>query len=93
MSDVHVLVSPEAGRGRAAGTAADVLDRLRALGGHVIDLLFDLQARAGTTLMLITHDPALALRCQRRLELADGRLRRGGDLAVSHAARATGSAP
>ncbi|MEO0492940.1 MAG: YegS/Rv2252/BmrU family lipid kinase [Actinomycetota bacterium] len=38
MSDVHVLISPEAGRGRAAGTAADVLDRLRALGGHVIDL-------------------------------------------------------
>ena len=38
MSDVHVLMSPEAGRGRAAGVAADVLDRLRSLGGHVIDL-------------------------------------------------------
>ncbi len=38
MSDVHVLISPEAGRGTAAGTAADVLDRLRALGSHVIDL-------------------------------------------------------
>jgi putative ABC transport system ATP-binding protein len=44
-------------------------------GRQVIDLLFDLQARAGTTFMLITHDPALATRCQRRLELADGRLR------------------
>ena len=38
MSDIHVLVSPEAGRGRAAGTATEVLDRLRSLGGHVIDL-------------------------------------------------------
>ncbi|MEK9999177.1 MAG: diacylglycerol kinase family protein, partial [Acidimicrobiaceae bacterium] len=38
MSDIHVLVSPEAGRGRAAGTASEVLDRLRSLGGHVIDL-------------------------------------------------------
>ncbi|MEM9202077.1 MAG: diacylglycerol kinase family protein [Actinomycetota bacterium] len=38
MSDVHVLISPEAGRGRTAGTAADVLDRLRALGSHVIDI-------------------------------------------------------
>jgi putative ABC transport system ATP-binding protein len=59
-------------------------------GGHVIDLLFDLQERAGTTLMLITHDPALALRCERRLELADGRLRNGGDLAVTRDARGTG---
>ena len=38
MSDIHVLVSPEAGRGCAAGTATEVLDRLRSLGGHVIDL-------------------------------------------------------
>lgn len=38
MSDVHVLVSPDAGRGRAAGTAADVLDRLRAHGAHLIDV-------------------------------------------------------
>ena len=38
MSDIHVLVSPEAGRGRAAGTATEVLDRLRSLGDHVIDL-------------------------------------------------------
>lgn len=38
MSDVHVLVSPEAGRGTAAGTATDVLDRLRTLGAHVVDL-------------------------------------------------------
>lgn len=38
MSDVHVLISPEAGRGRAAATSVDVLDRLRGLGCHVIDV-------------------------------------------------------
>jgi putative ABC transport system ATP-binding protein len=43
-------------------------------GEHITDLLFDLQARTGTTMMLITHDPALAARCRRRLDLADGRL-------------------
>lgn len=37
-SDVHVLVSPDAGRGRGAGTSADVLDRLRVHGAHVIDV-------------------------------------------------------
>ncbi|MGF1610757.1 MAG: ABC transporter ATP-binding protein [Kiloniellales bacterium] len=43
-------------------------------GGHVIDLLFDLSRRHGTTLMLITHDTALAARCARRVSLADGRI-------------------
>lgn len=38
MSDVHVLVSPDAGRGRSAGQRADVLDRLRSHGAHVIDI-------------------------------------------------------
>lgn len=38
MSDVHVLISPDAGRGRTAGTATDVLDRLRLHGAHVIDI-------------------------------------------------------
>jgi putative ABC transport system ATP-binding protein len=54
-------------------------------GRQVIDLLFDLQARAGTTLMLITHDPALAKRCRRHLELADGRLRSGVETPVPDA--------
>ena len=43
-----------------------------ATGRAVMDLLFDLQARAGTTLLLITHDPALAARCGRRLHMRDG---------------------
>ncbi len=43
-------------------------------GEQIISLLFDLQARHGTTLLLITHDPALAGRCERRVQLADGRI-------------------
>jgi putative ABC transport system ATP-binding protein len=43
-------------------------------GGAVIDLLFDLQAGHGTTLLLITHDKDLAARCARRVQLVDGRI-------------------
>jgi putative ABC transport system ATP-binding protein len=43
-------------------------------GGKVIALLFDLAARAGATLLLITHDPDLAGRCSRIVSLADGRV-------------------
>ncbi|GIX09520.1 ABC transporter ATP-binding protein [Elioraea sp.] len=43
-------------------------------GSAVIELLFGLRARHGTTLVLITHDPALAARCGRIVSLADGRV-------------------
>jgi putative ABC transport system ATP-binding protein len=43
-------------------------------GAQVIDLLFELRARRGTTLLLITHDTALAGRCDRCVHLADGRV-------------------
>src|SRR6185295_16319007 len=43
-------------------------------GQMVIDLLFGLQAARGMTLVLITHDPALAQRCSRVLRMADGRI-------------------
>ncbi|MCS6853305.1 MAG: ATP-binding cassette domain-containing protein [Elioraea sp.] len=46
----------------------------RATGAAVMDLMFDLRARLGTTLVLITHDPALAERCGRVVSLADGRV-------------------
>ena len=45
-----------------------------ATGRVVIDLLFALQARHGTTLVLITHDAGLAQRCDRIVRLADGRV-------------------
>ena len=48
---------------------------LDAATGHVVmDLLFGLQASHGTTLLLITHDPALAARCGRQVRIADGRV-------------------
>jgi len=43
-------------------------------GERVAELLFDLQARSGTVLILVTHDEILAQRCNRRLHLKDGRL-------------------
>jgi putative ABC transport system ATP-binding protein len=43
-------------------------------GRQVIDLLFALQRRHGTTLLLITHDPELAQRCGRVVRLGDGRV-------------------
>ncbi len=46
----------------------------RATGQLVMDLLFDLRAKHGVTLMLITHDPALAARCDRQLRMEDGKL-------------------
>ena len=46
-------------------------------GQRVIDLMFELRARRGTTLLLITHDPALAQRCGRTVHLLDGRIRNG----------------
>jgi putative ABC transport system ATP-binding protein len=41
-------------------------------GGAVIRLLFELRRRRGTTLLLITHDPAVAAQCDRIIELKDG---------------------
>lgn len=43
-------------------------------GEAVIELMFSLNAEAGTTLVLVTHDGALAARCGRSLRLAAGRL-------------------
>ncbi|MDE2597229.1 MAG: ATP-binding cassette domain-containing protein [Sphingomonadales bacterium] len=43
-------------------------------GGSVVDLLFARRAEAGATLVIITHDPALAERCERVITLADGRI-------------------
>lgn len=43
-------------------------------GQQVIELLFRLNAEAGTTLVLVTHDERLAARCSRQLRLAGGRV-------------------
>ena len=46
----------------------------QATGEAVMDKLFELRARTGTTLLLVTHDAALAARCERRIHIADGRV-------------------
>ncbi|UUL83105.1 ABC transporter ATP-binding protein [Sphingomonas qomolangmaensis] len=43
-----------------------------ATGAAIMDLLFERQAAAGATLVIITHDPALAVRCDRVVTLGDG---------------------
>lgn len=43
-------------------------------GASIIDLLFGLQGRTKATLVLVTHDEALAEKCSRVLRMADGRI-------------------
>src|SRR5580765_323012 len=43
-------------------------------GAHVLDLLISLNQREGTTLVLVTHDRALASRADRILTLSDGQV-------------------
>jgi len=43
-------------------------------GAQIIELLFELNREQGTTLVLVTHDEALASRCTRVVRLAGGRI-------------------
>jgi putative ABC transport system ATP-binding protein len=45
-----------------------------ATGAEIIELMFAMNREAGTTLVLVTHDEALAARCGRALRLGAGRL-------------------
>ena len=45
-----------------------------ATSGAIVDLLFDRQRAAGATLLIITHDPTLAERCDRVLRMQDGQI-------------------
>ena len=42
----------------------------------ILDLLVELRAHAGTTLVLVTHDPAVAALADRRVHLRGGRIER-----------------
>ena len=46
-------------------------------GGRIMDLLFGLNAGAGTTLILVTHDRSIAARCGRLVRLDAGRMVNG----------------
>ncbi|MEO1292443.1 MAG: ABC transporter ATP-binding protein [Pseudomonadota bacterium] len=41
-------------------------------GQSIMDLLFGLHERKGTTMVLVTHDPSLAARCDRTIRVGDG---------------------
>lgn len=43
-------------------------------GAQIVEMIFELNAREGTTLILVTHDEAIAARCQRCLRIHAGRL-------------------
>ena len=45
-----------------------------ATSATVVDLMFEMNRELGTALVLITHDPALARRCDRTVAMADGRI-------------------
>ena len=45
-----------------------------ATGEKVMELMFDLNRELGTTLVLVTHDPAIAARCQRRITIEAGQI-------------------
>ena len=57
---------------KAPGEEGGSLDH--ATGERIIELLFELNRESGATLVLVTHDPALARRCGRTLSLRSGRL-------------------
>ena len=45
-----------------------------ATGAKVMALMFDMNRESGTSLVLVTHDPAIASRCERQLHIEAGRL-------------------
>ncbi len=45
-----------------------------ATGASVMELMFELNREAGTTLVLVTHDREIAARCERQLRIEAGRL-------------------
>ncbi|NUB10747.1 ABC transporter ATP-binding protein [Azospirillum sp. Vi22] len=59
-------------------------------GATIVELLFDLAERRGTTLVLITHDPSLADRCDRTVRLMDGRIVDDGTAARAERERVAG---
>ncbi|MEU8043011.1 ABC transporter ATP-binding protein [Micromonospora echinofusca] len=51
-----------------------------ATGGQILDLLLDLRDRHGMTILLATHERAVAARCDRLVRLGDGRVVEDVDL-------------
>ena len=52
-------------------------------GRQIADLLFAKARERGMTLVLVTHDPALAARCQRQIAMRSGLIEAGAPLAMT----------
>jgi putative ABC transport system ATP-binding protein len=52
-------------------------------GRAIIDMMFDLPARRGATLALVTHDSSLAARCDRVIRMRSGRIEEAPPVAVT----------
>ena len=71
----RVAIARATAPGPALIFADEPTGNLDAATGHaILDLLFARQAKAGATLLVITHDAALAARCGRVLQMQDGRI-------------------
>lgn len=57
-------------------------------GAMIMDLIFELKMKRASTLILVTHDPALAARCDRTIHIRSGRI----DSISSHKTFATSAA-
>jgi putative ABC transport system ATP-binding protein len=55
----------------------------QATGRQIADLLFATARERGTTLVLVTHDPVLAGRCQRQVAMRSGRIEQAPSLAAT----------
>ena len=51
-------------------------------GAAIMDMLFALREKYGSTLILVTHDPVLAKRCDRMISLSDGRIVNASEVAA-----------
>lgn len=55
----------------------------QATGKQIADLLFSTARERGTTLVLVTHDPALAARCDRQVKMRSGKIEAGDDVTLA----------
>ena len=51
-------------------------------GAAIMEMLFALREKYGSTLVLVTHDPVLAKRCDRMISLSDGRIENPSEVAA-----------
>lgn len=55
-----------------------------ATGNVVIESLFDLNKRQGITLVIVTHDPELAAKCDRQIQMKDGAILTSNSIRAGH---------